>query len=48
MPALKRLQLTLTVNGEVRQDDTTANLVLRSGRDADRAVAACRISRRAT
>jgi 2-keto-4-pentenoate hydratase/2-oxohepta-3-ene-1,7-dioic acid hydratase in catechol pathway len=27
MPALKRLRLTLTVNGEVRQDDTTANLV---------------------
>jgi len=27
MPALNRLRLTLTVNGEVRQDDTTANLV---------------------
>jgi 2-keto-4-pentenoate hydratase/2-oxohepta-3-ene-1,7-dioic acid hydratase in catechol pathway len=27
MPALKRLRLTLTVNGEVRQDDSTGNLV---------------------
>ena len=27
IPLLKRLRLTLTVNGEVRQDDSTANLV---------------------
>jgi len=27
MPQLKRLRLTLTVNGEVRQDDSTSNLV---------------------
>jgi 2,4-didehydro-3-deoxy-L-rhamnonate hydrolase len=27
MPLLRQLRLTLTVNGEVRQDDTTANLV---------------------
>lgn len=27
MPVLKRLRLTLTVNGETRQDDSTANLV---------------------
>ena len=27
MPLLKRLHLTLTVNGQVRQDDSTANLV---------------------
>jgi 2,4-didehydro-3-deoxy-L-rhamnonate hydrolase len=27
LPLLKRLRLTLTVNGEVRQDDSTANLV---------------------
>jgi 2-keto-4-pentenoate hydratase/2-oxohepta-3-ene-1,7-dioic acid hydratase in catechol pathway len=27
LPQLKRLRLTLTVNGEVRQDDSTANLV---------------------